>query len=206
MDDICPFTKLPCVHKKVTHITEVKDGKSQQELHLCQSCTEQYMSNPNFPDKPLVDPIQPPNVPSVGGLLGLLGLLTLGALARQKREAQTPPDAKCPGCGITPAEITQTGKFGCPQCYDYYKSAIDNVVVRCQQGATKHVGKIPPNAAAANEKRRLQEEDALDIADQIKALESKMANAIKIENYEVAGVLRDKIAELRTKLPTTDGT
>lgn len=196
--DICPFTKQPCGQPKTMHVTELKDG-SFTELHLCQKCADQYMNEsqppPQEPEKP--------TPPSVGGLLGLLALMFLGSAAAKRRAAdrQAPnQDVKCPGCGCTVDDIVKTGRFGCPQCYEYYKGPIQNLLIRSQAGAVKHVGKKPKGFDEAQEKRRLEQEAALDVQDQIKNLEAKMANAVKVENYEVAGVLKKKIEELRNRL------
>jgi protein arginine kinase activator len=197
--DICPFTKQPCGQQKVMHVTELKDGVFT-ELHMCQQCAGQYMNEPHLP------PQEPdkPTPPSVGGLLGLLALMFLGSAAAKKREAarqnQPQPQPKCPGCGSTPDDIIKTGRFGCAQCYEYYKNPIQNLLVRYQGGAIKHVGKRPKGFDEAQEKRRLEQEAALDVEDQIKSLEAKMTNAVKVENYEVAGVLKKKIEELRKRL------
>jgi protein-arginine kinase activator protein McsA len=42
--------------------------------------------------------------------------------------------------------------------------------------------------------------DFKEIKDQIKILQDKMKKAIKVENYEVAGVLKLKIQELQQQL------
>lgn len=39
-----------------------------------------------------------------------------------------------------------------------------------------------------------------DIEDQIRLLQDKMKKAIEVENYEIAGVLKKKIEELKNKL------
>lgn len=199
--DICPFSKQPCGQKKVMHVTELKDG-ALTELHMCEKCAGQYTGSPKEPEVPAKPSTQPP---SVGGFLGFLSLLMLGSVASKKRaEARQQAQAKCPGCGITPEDIVKTGRFGCPQCYDYYRTSIEGLMVKYQDGATKHVGKRPKNFDEAQEKRRLEQEAALDIKDQITNLEAKMANAIKIENYEIAGVLKKKIEELRNKQVTCE--
>ena len=59
---------------------------------------------------------------------------------------------------------------------------------------------MPKKFPEEQKKRRLQEEAALSVQDQIKNLEDKMAKAVKVENYEVAGVLKLKIQELREQL------
>ena len=186
--DICPYSKKPCGKQKVLHVTEIeKDGQVIQ-LDLCQECAAKYKNEPS-PQS------------GVGGLLGALSLILLGSVAcmasKRQVEKQT---SKCPGCGTTPDDVIRTGKFGCCQCYDYYNASIGQVLEKCQDGAQEHVGKVPKKFPEEEEKRRLEKEAAKNINAQILNLESKMANAINVENYEVAQVLKLKIAELRQKL------
>jgi protein arginine kinase activator len=119
-------------------------------------------------------------LPKKLGLLELLSFLFSGVPPRP-----APLEPKCFACGTTPTDIAKTGKFGCPECYVFYHNSIGNVVAKCQNGALAHEGKRPKG-------------DATNVVkDKIKNLEQKMANAISAENYEVAGVLKQKIQELR---------
>ena len=59
---------------------------------------------------------------------------------------------------------------------------------------------IPKNYEEQQKIHRRKEAELLaaaDIKDKIKMLQSKMDKAIKLENYEVAGVLKNKIQELK---------
>jgi len=190
----CPYSKQPCDEKKVLHITELKDG-SYTDLHMCEKCAAKYTGGPIESEIKL----EPEKLSGLGGLLGLLSLLMLGTVASKKREAAR-SSTKCPGCGTTPEDIAKTGKFGCVKCYEHYHASIEHILQKCQNGATKHIGKVPKRFPEEQEKRRLVEEAALNIRDQIKNLEDKMAKAVKVENYEVAGVLKLKIQELREQL------
>ena len=210
---ICPYSKLPCHKHKVFHITELNKGKAV-ETHLCEECVAKYQGEsssvpekPEKTEKPEIPEIpEIPDSPLVNGLIGLLSLLTktLADVNEQKEEKTKCPGCgttKCPGCGTTPEDIMDTAKFGCSQCYDYYSSSIDHVLERCQEGSKKHVGKIPKKFSEQEEKRRIKKDATLDIKAQIKNLETKMANAVKVENYEVAQVLKFKIEVLKQKLP-----
>lgn len=64
--------------------------------------------------------------------------------------------------------------------YKYYHYSVDCIL-------KKHIGKL------SNIKQK-------EIKIQIKSFEDKMAKAIEIENYEVAGVLKLKIQELQQQL------
>lgn len=193
----CPYSKQPCDDKKVLHVTELNDG-SYTELHMCDKCAAKYTGGPVEPE---VKP-ESEKPSSLGGLLGLLSLLMLGTVASQKRATAKAASqtTKCPGCGTTPEDISKTGKFGCAKCYEYYQASVEHILQKCQNGATKHVGKVPNKFPEEQKKRRLQEEAAISVQDQIKNLEDKMAKAVKVENYEVAGVLKLKIQELREQL------
>jgi len=189
----CPYSKQPCDDKKILHVTELKDG-SYTDLHMCEKCAAKYTGGPVEPEVK-----QEPETPSsLGGLVGLLSLLMLGTVASQKRATVRNTQAtKCPGCGTTPEDISKTGRFGCAKCYEYYQASVEHVLQKCHQGATKHVGKVPKRFTQEQKNRRLEEEAAISVQDQIKSLEAKMTKAIKVENYEVAGVLKLKIQELR---------
>lgn len=171
----CPHSKQPCDKKKILHITELKDG-SYTTFHMCEKCAANY--NPGEAEKP-------DNL--------ILNILSLLSDVVTKKQITQQLIAKCPGCGTTPRDISQTGRFGCVKCYDYYQSSVDHILKKCQNGATKHVGKVP--------KRIIEKEITISIQDQIKSLENKMAKAVKLENYEVAGVLKKKIQELQQNLP-----
>lgn len=190
----CPYSKQPCDDKKILHVTELKDG-SYTQLHMCEKCAAKYTGGP-------IELEPKPENPSSISLVGLAYLLlTLGIAAVQKRATKTESQTtKCPGCGTTPDDIYKNGKFGCAKCYDYYQASIEHILKKCQNGETKHIGKIPKNFPQEQEKRRLEKEVTQDINDQIKSLENKMAKAIKVENYEVAGVLKLKIQKLRQQI------
>lgn len=180
----CFFSKEPCDSKKVLHVTELKDG-SYVQLHMCEKCASKYMDGS-------IETVSKPT--GLGGLLGLLSLLMSSTVASQKRAK-----SKCPSCGATSEDVSKTGKFGCEKCYEHYQSSIDHIIHKCQQGI-KHVGKVPKRFPEEQKKRRLKEEAALDVNEQIKNLKSKMAKAVKVENYEVAGVLKLKIEELQQQI------
>ena len=43
----CPLSGNPCNKPKVYHITDIEDGEANQ-LHLCQSCAEDYLNDENI--------------------------------------------------------------------------------------------------------------------------------------------------------------
>lgn len=186
--DVCPFTNQPCSQAKVVHITEIKDGVIS-EHNLCQNCSEQFNTEPPIVPIPLTlpEPVLPP---------GFLSLIE-SVLGKPPASPINPSHPPCPLCGTTPADIIRDGKFGCANCYSHFPG-VDMVVSQCQMNAIQHFGKVPKRWKKEQAKQQEMAELALDKSEQIKNLKLKLAKAIEVENYEIAGVLKKKIEELKS--------
>lgn len=62
-------------------------------------------------------------------------------------KSQTPghsgsQNLQCKDCGMTYAQFSKLGRFGCPSCYQYFDSRLDPLFKRVH-GSTSHVGKVP---------------------------------------------------------------
>ena len=91
---------------------------------------------------------------------------------------------RCPGCGCSFSEIARTGKAGCAECYTtFYDRLLPNL--ERIHGKVKHEGKLSSSAAPRERAER-----------EIRALKSKLAQAIEKQEFEEAARLRDQIAEL----------
>lgn len=168
--DHCPFSGAPCPLPKVYHITDIL-GNEVQQMHLCQNCfMKQYQQK-----------IHSEVVQFINCLL-----------SEQRRLL----NKKCKTCGFTLEDMAKLARLGCPDCYDSFQDELKTVIHRCQDGGTQHVGKRPKNYDKYVEAK----EAKLDIEEQIRLLRLKMAKAVEVENYEVAGVLKKKIEELQAKL------
>ncbi len=93
--------------------------------------------------------------------------------------------AKCPTCGATVHDISNTGKAGCPDCYASFRRELSGAIERLH-GHTSHTGRMPSRMSKANEMK-----------DRISALESERIEAVKSENYERAAEIRDELKKLR---------
>lgn len=89
---------------------------------------------------------------------------------------------KCSKCGLACTEFLNNRKLGCPHCYEEnnLKKPLDILLPKIH-GGIKHVGKIPRHHKP------------------LSVLKRELEDAIKIENYEEAAILRDKIKELESK-------
>lgn len=194
----CPLTGKLCGLHRCVHVTDIKDGKAEQ-MHLCQICASNvYTGTENKPVIPVELKSQPPNSEELGEALGeFLNFIMKSMQTKDKLLAtQKPP---CPSCGSTLADISNTKKLGCPICYEHFSQEL-HAVLNSVQHKIEHVGKVPKKWAEDQAKRIEQHEKEADLHEKIRLLKVKQAKAIKVENYEVAGILKIKIEELESKI------
>jgi protein arginine kinase activator len=103
--------------------------------------------------------------------------------AHVKRD--TRPRAACQSCGCSLEEITESGKFGCPDCYESF----DDSIITRYSGVTDFAGGRMPSSHRSD----------LDRQALLESLRSDLRGAINDENFELAASLRDKIKKLEEK-------
>jgi len=159
-----------CEKGATFHITELTGGKPQ-ELHLCEECAREYLTQPETSD-------------------GTPASLA-GALAQQLAVGQTAADLarldqqSCPVCGITFFEFRNKGRLGCPHDYVSFEKELDPLLLNIH-GETRHVGKRPRRNAGDT-----------DSHTQLIRLRREMKDAITAEDYERASELRDEIRQVK---------
>ena len=90
----------------------------------------------------------------------------------------------CKLCGANFAQLVKSGKIGCGECYQTFKSELSPTVMK-MHGRAKHTGKVPKNLEAKiGLKRKLDE------------LNIKLKNMVEMQNFEEAAVIRDEINNL----------
>jgi protein arginine kinase activator len=161
-----------CKEKPATvHLTQIV-GDKMQKLDLCEDCAKTKGIND----------------PTSFGLADLDLVLGLGA-SQQLEQAAGGVELKCPRCGFTQADFKKSGRLGCPECYVTFAEGLAGLLKTMHKG-TRHTGKAPEALRATREN-----------ADRMKTLQTKLAKAIKDENYEQAAQVRDEIKQL-TGRPT----
>lgn len=149
------------------HVTHIINGK-KTESHLCEECAKKNQSfiNSNFSMENL-----------------------FSAMLNNAFNATTYlPSKGCTKCGMTYDEFRNTGKFGCSECIDTFKTKLMPVVKNIQ-GYDAHTGKIPKRAGGSYK-----------IKKDIERLKVQLKSAIVNEEYEEAAKLRDKIREIEGNL------
>ena len=150
-----------------THIKQIINGVVT-ERNLCSSCAakEGYGKFSN------------------GGLAEMLSSM-FGDIGAISAGAQT---VRYPVCGATFADIAETGKVGCAECYRTFYSELLPYLKRVH-GTVKHTGKIP-NSAPLSVK---PQEETVD------TLRMELNRLVSEEKFEEAAVVRDKIKKLEEK-------
>ncbi|MBI5210204.1 MAG: hypothetical protein HY927_09570 [Elusimicrobia bacterium] len=82
-----------------------------------------------------------PAAPSADPLEGLLS--GLPSFLKLLRPAPRGKPLRCDGCGMAYAEFRQTGRLGCPACYDSFEPYLKSIIPRIHGGATSHRGLRP---------------------------------------------------------------
>lgn len=151
------------------HLTQIVDN-SVTTLHLCAQCAAEkgIQSDSSVAKFPLSD------------FLASMGQVAEGELA--------PGDMvqACDFCGSTIKEFRETGRLGCPQCYDTFESHLRDLLRRLH-GSSHHTGEVylTPSPVGADAK----EHQLSDMRQQLRA-------AVDVENFELAAEIRDRIREL----------
>ena len=161
-DDLCDN----CGSKPATvNLTQIENNE-MSSYRLCEDCAAQ---------KGLEATTEPSSSPLPDFLA------QIGDEPREEEDS----DNECSFCGLTFAAFRETGRLGCPHCYETFEAHLRRLLRRVH-GGTKHVGKIylPPDPTVS------------EIEKQMEALRRRLNRAVEAEDFERAAELRDQIRSL----------
>lgn len=92
----------------------------------------------------------------------------------------------CSKCGMTYREFKNKARLGCAEDYQVFKKGLVSLLDKIQ-GSTQHYGKIP--STVSPEFTRIRK---------IKELQRELERLVKIEEFEKAAQVRDKIKQLKS--------
>ncbi|MDC0176209.1 UvrB/UvrC motif-containing protein [Planctomycetaceae bacterium] len=165
-----------CSKPATLHITEMREGEVH-ELHLCETCYQEYLDYSETPEEPPTTDSAPPEI-----AIELTGDQTLEELDQ----------TACPNCGISFREFRSQGRLGCPHDYTEFENELLPLLENIH-GETQHCGKLPTRAADSS--RRQYE---------LIRLRKELQLAVAAEDYETAAQLRDTIVSLESDLGLND--
>jgi len=149
-----------CSKPATVHLTQIINNKVHK-VDLCESCAQA---------KGVTDPSG----------FSLADLLLKASLTPEPSGA-----LRCEHCGFTQSDFKKHGRFGCPHCYDTFKTLVEPMLDNMHKGVI-HTGKIP---------RRALERKSL--YDKLTKLELGLTDAVKSERYEEAARYRDEINQVK---------
>lgn len=139
---------------------------------------------------------------SAPGWSNMIFKLLSDVVGRSEGEkAEEPDDQKlraltCPKCQKTYGAFLEDGMFGCEDCYEVFGPYINRTILSIQ-GASVHSGK------RSGEERKAKPRIRKNIADEVltpeeekEMLRIKLQEAVSIEDYDTAIVLRDQLKAL----------
>lgn len=136
--------------------------------------------------------------------LGKLLSGLLGAEAPTERQEKR-QKIVCPTCGMNYEEFVKDSCFGCADCYGVFDVLI-NENIKQLQGSDSHKGKHPVyRSSEVPEDMRQETAPGHDtVEEELRGLEIRLRDAIRLEEYEIAAQCRDKIRELKTPVEGND--
>lgn len=152
------------------HFTKIVNG-DVTELHLCEECAKKYKEfdfDTSFSFHKF--------------LTGLIDNIQGGPVKVDSK------DLKCDVCNMSYNEFKQVGKFGCPHCYESFKSKLIPLLKEVH-GNSEHVGKIPKRAGGL-----------IGVKREINKLKDDLDKLVECEKFEEAAVVRDKIKALQSEM------
>ena len=152
------------------HLTEISDGH-RVETHLCQNCAQK---------QGLAVQTQIP-------LNELLSTLLSGqGESKPGNDQSSSTQTVCPQCGMTLQRFARESLLGCPHDYEVFEKNLMPLIERSQSGHTQHCGKVPDSAG--------QDEQ---VKVKLNALQQRLDQAVRNEDYETAASLRDEMKKLQ---------
>ncbi|RCW53907.1 MULTISPECIES: UvrB/UvrC motif-containing protein [Halanaerobium] len=155
------------------HLTRIINGQ-KEEIHLCEDCARKS-SKLNSDDNNL----------SFQSLLS--GILNHNFSNQDSSFFSNKNSEKviCPNCGLSYQEFTQSGLFGCGECFKVFDKKLDDLFKRIH-GNTRHSGKYP-----------LSFKQKIEAESEINQLKIDMQTAVENEDFERAAKIRDEIHAIK---------
>lgn len=173
-------------HPATVYYKENVNGK-EKEMHLCRDCAQkegvgQWLEQPMFSG-------------NVFAPFSLFSDTVFGALPKRQ-------SAVCPTCHTSAENIRESGKFGCPSCYDVFRDFFDftpfvGAGYAARRLSDEPCGQDPEVKQEAKETPAKKEEPSVEA--KIEERRRQLKEAIREENYERCAVLRDEIRALEGK-------
>ena len=181
-----------CKKREATiHIQEIVNN-SKKAMHLCSECAVKKSQNDpsfDFGGFNLAEMLY--NISESQG--GIPGFTPLQEEPEQGNNGGIEGQIlSCSNCNWTLKALRQTGRVGCPECYNVFREVIQNALENMHRGKL-HVGKRPGTQGTDTSSNLMLE---------LMNLQKELDEVIQREEYEKAAEIRDKISSLKEEMNT----
>ena len=160
--------------KAVVSVMIAASNGENNTRHLCMECAANLRAH--IEDSP------------VATLLSTLGEFFAQKLATPKDAKPQLPEIVCPECGTRYKDVLEKDEVGCQMCYDAFSAQLKSEICKRQ-----NISELKPSTP-------VQSPATVDpLWEEITRLQTQMAQAVSVEDYEAAAVCRDQIRQLTTQ-------
>ncbi len=160
-----------CGVNEACYTISVMMGGQITQRHLCADCMAKMNMN-----------LAAGNVKHL--LSAIMSAIT-GAGEEETAPAVAPEDdVLCERCNTTLSQFTKSGKLGCPYCYTAFREQLTPMLQQIH-GRVQHAGRKPIDDEAAQRRRAVYDR-----------LTRQLEQAVAMEDFETAAVLRDQLKHL----------
>lgn len=155
-----------CKQNEASYTVSVMMGDEVSTRHLCGECMDKMNSSI-----------------ASGDMKSLLRSI-LSAITGKDTSDNPKKEVVCPRCHTSLSKFIQTGRLGCPACYEAFHEQLQPMLLQIH-GRVQHAGRKPLCTVAAQRSRSRQEN-----------LTRQMEQAVAVEDFETAARIRDQLRAL----------
>ena len=163
-----------CGVNAACYTISVMMGGQITQRHLCPDCMAKMNMN-----------LAAGNVKHL--LSAIMSAITGGveeAAASVSEEASESAAIVCERCGTSLSQFTKSGKLGCPSCYQAFREQLTPMLQQIH-GRVQHAGRKPLDDESAQRRRAAYDR-----------LTRQLEQAVAMEDFETAAILRDQLRNL----------
>lgn len=153
-----------CGKHATVHLTQIIDSQVNK-VDLCEVCAQQ---------KGVMNPEE-----------FSMGSFVHGMLSQVEAKQSSDGSYVCESCGCDAAKMKESGRLGCPLCYERLQRVLEPILKRVH-GTVAHHGKIAHKSLKKS-----------SLSADLKSLEVALGEAIAEERYEDAARYRDELNALK---------
>lgn len=168
-----------CKQRPATVIVKGNEMGESFERHLCEHCAFREEEQEQVNEELL----------SIQQFLSHLFGEQDSFFSKLKQPSKTSHSLTCPTCTLSFEEFLTIGKFGCPTCYETFRTSLPQVLGKLHSGQSTHIGKVPSSFNQLFVMKR-----------QIEEARMKMQQAVIEERFEDAAHYRDEAKHLQQLL------